>query len=208
MARKSRMSRRLHGLTLRGLAMAAVGEAVLIVLVMGQPAFEQVMISVAVTVAIAVGGFGIYLAPGLLKPGPAPRSTAPRKPKPSAPRAPVAPILRVIPQPARAAAAPWHKEAPQWTNTQKAASPFSPAQSARTTRTEPTTSATGGLTNNGMPGGRTNGPTPNPHIADAISALANLGYKADLAKRLVMAAAAAAPADADVSTLVKLALKR
>ena len=110
MARKSRMSRRLHGLTLRGLAMAAVGEAVLIVLVMGQPAFEQVMISVAVTVAIAVGGFGIYLAPGLLKPGPAPRSAAPRKPKP-APQPPSAPILRVIPQPAPAA--PW-KPAASW----------------------------------------------------------------------------------------------
>ena len=163
MARKSRMSRRLHGLTLRGLAMAAVGEAVLIVLVMGQPAFEQVMISVAVTVAIAVGGFGIYLAPGLLKPGPAPRSAAPRKPKP-APQPPSAPILRVIPQPAQAA--PWK--------------PAAPPPAAKT----------------------------NPHIADAVSALENFGYKADLAKRLVMAAAAAAPADADVSTLVKLALKK
>ena len=165
MARKSRMSRRLHGLTLRGLAMAAVGEAVLIVLVMGQPAFEQVMISVAVTVAIAVGGFGIYLAPGLAGRGssPAPRSAVPRKPKP-APRSPAAPILRVIPQPAQAA--PWKSAAPP-------------------------------------PAAKTN-----PHIADAVSALENFGYKADLAKRLVMAAAAAAPADADVATLVRLALKK
>ena len=188
MARKSRMSRRLHGLTLRGLAMAAVGEAVLIVLVMGQPAFEQVMISVAVTVAIAVGGFGIYLAPGLAGRGssPAPRSAAPRKPKPSAPRAPAAPILRVIPQPApAAAAAPWHKETPQWTPTPNSAP-----------------------TRSGTVDGNTNATTSNPHIADAISALENFGYKADLAKRLVMAAAAAAAADADVSTLVKLALKK
>ena len=207
MARKSRMSRRLHGLTLRGLAMAAVGEAVLIVLVMGQPAFEQVMISVAVTVAIAVGGFGIYLAPGLLKPGPAPRSAAPRKPKP-APQPPSAPILRVIPQPARAAAAaPWHKEAPQWTNTQKAASPFSPAQSARTTRTD-AISPNSAPTRSGTVDGNTNATGSYSHLSDAISALVNLGYKADLAKRLVMAAAAAAPADADVATLVRLALKK
>ena len=179
MARKSRMSRRLHGLTLRGLAMAAVGEAVLIVLVMGQPAFEQVMISVAVTVAIAVGGFGIYLGPGLLKPGPAPRSAAPRKPKP-APRSPAAPILRVIPQPAPAAAAPWHV----------AGGPAVSRRSEPAAQPQPAAAKT------------------NPHIADAISALENFGYKADLAKRLVAAAAAAAPADADVSTLVKLALKK
>ena len=162
MARKSRMSRRLHGLTLRGLAMAAVGEAVLIVLVMGQPAFEQVMISVAVTVAIAVGGFGIYLAPGLLKPGPAPRSAAPRKPKP-APQPPSAPILRVIPQPAQAA--PWK--------------PAAPPPVAKT----------------------------NPHIADAVSALVNLGLKAT-AKELVAKAVAAAGPEADLATLINLALKK
>ena len=56
--------------------------------------------------------------------------------------------------------------------------------------------------------GNTNATGSYSHLSDAISALVNLGYKADLAKRLVMAAAAAAPADADVSTLVKLALKK
>ena len=67
----------------------------------------------------------------------------------------------------------------------------------------------GGLAGLAIPGAGAPAPLPSSGVAaDALSALANLGYKPAEASRVVSAAIAEAGDDADVGVIVRLALKK